>query len=110
MRSARGIDQLGGDAHPPARLANRALEDIADTELSPDLFHIDRLSLVRKARITGDDEQPANAAERGDDLLDHAVGEIVLLGIAAHIGEGQYRDRRLVGQCQRRLRRRRLVR
>src|SRR6266481_2547460 len=39
---------------------------------------------------------------RGDDLLDHAVSEIFLLGVAAHIGEGQHRDRRLVGQRQRR--------
>ena len=36
--------------------------------------------------------------ERGDDLLDHAVSEIFLLRIAAHIGEGQHRDRRFVGQ------------
>jgi hypothetical protein len=33
-----------------------------------------------------------------DDLLDHAVGEIFLLRVAAHIGEGQHRDRRLVGE------------
>ncbi len=40
----------------------------------------------------------------GRDVLDHAVGEHFLLGIAAHIGEGQYRDRRLVGERQGRLR------
>ena len=38
--------------------------------------------------------------ERGDDLLDHAVGEIFLLRVAAHVLERQHRDRRLVGQRQ----------
>ena len=40
--------------------------------------------------------------ERGDDLLDHAVGEIFLLRVAAHVLERQHRDRRLVGERQRR--------
>jgi hypothetical protein len=37
------------------------------------------LALVGEGRIAGDDEEPADAGERGDDLLDHAVGEIFLL-------------------------------
>src|SRR4029077_20321104 len=41
--------------------------------------------------------------ERGDDLLDHAVRKILLLWVAAHIGERQHRDRRLVGERQRSL-------
>jgi hypothetical protein len=56
--------------------------------------------LYVKARIASDDEEPADAGERGDDLFDHAVGEIFLLGVAAHIGERQRCDRRLTGQCQ----------
>jgi hypothetical protein len=55
-----------------------------------------------EAGIAGDDEPPADAGECRDDLLDHAVGEIFLLRIAAHIGEGQHCDRRLVGERQRR--------
>ena len=49
------------------------------------------------------------ARQRGDDVLDHAVGEIFLLRVAAHIGERQHRDRRLVGQRQRRCERGRLL-
>jgi hypothetical protein len=94
-------DQLRGDPHTTAGLAHRAFEDIAHAELAPDLLHIDRLALVGEARIPGDDEEPADARERGDDLLDHAVDEIFLLWITTHIREGQYRDRRLVGECQR---------
>src|SRR6266404_6011159 len=66
-----------------------------------DLLHIDGLPFVGEAGIAGDDEEPADAGEGGDDLLDHAVGEILLLRVAAHIGEGQYRDRRLVRERQR---------
>jgi hypothetical protein len=44
--------------------------------------------MTKSQRITG---------ERGRDLLDHPVGEIFLLRIAAHVLKGQHRDRRLVG-------------
>jgi hypothetical protein len=47
-----------------------------------------------------DDKQPLDARQAGDDVLDHAVDKIILLGIAAHIGEWQDGDRRTVGQCQ----------
>jgi hypothetical protein len=39
--------------------------------------------------------------DRGDDLLDDPVGEIFLLRVAAHVGEGQHSDRWLVGERQR---------
>src|SRR6516225_9742917 len=86
--------------HPPARFAHRAFEHVAHTKLAPDLFHIDGLALVSEARIARDHEQPADAGKLGDDLLDHAVCEVFLVGIAAQILERQYRDRRLVGQWQ----------
>ena len=101
MRGGFGFDQLCGDADPVAALAHRAFEDIADTELAPDLAHADRLPLVGKAGVAGDHKQPADAAECGNDLLDHAVGKIFLLRVAAHVLKRQHRDRRLVGQRQR---------
>src|SRR6516162_10677760 len=100
MRPAERIDQLGGDAHPPTRLANRAFEHVADAELAAHLLHVYDLAFVRKTRIAGDDEEPTDAGERGDDLLDHAVGEVFLLWIAAEVLERQHRDRRLVGERQ----------
>src|SRR5438477_11892491 len=69
MGAGLGLDQLRGDARPVPTLAHRALQHIADTELASHLLHPDRSSLVSGARIAGDDEQPADAAERGDDLL-----------------------------------------
>src|SRR4029077_12294889 len=109
MSAGLRLDQLRGDADAITAPPDRALEDIAYAELSTDLLYIDRLALVREARIARDHEQPADAAERGDDLLDHAVGEVFLLRVAAHVLERQDRDRRLVGQRQRRFARSRYL-
>jgi len=100
MHPTERIDQLRGDALASASLAHRAFEHITHAELASDLLHVDCLALVREARIAGDDEEPADARERGDDLIDHAVGKIFLLRVTAHIGEGQHRDRRLIGEGQ----------
>src|SRR5712675_1455343 len=83
MRAGCRVDQLTGDPHSLASPAHRAFEDVADTPFTADLLHVNRLSLVRKSRIAGDDKQPADAAQCGDDLLDHTVGEILLLRVAA---------------------------
>jgi len=61
MRAASGVDQLRRDAHTPARLADRAFENVADTQLPPDLLHVDRLAFVRKTRIAGDDKEPSGS-------------------------------------------------
>jgi hypothetical protein len=45
-----------------------------------------------------DYEQPTDARESGNDLLYHAIREIFLLRVAAHICEGQDGNRRLVGK------------
>jgi len=98
MRPAHCADQLRGDADPITALAHRAFQHVAHTEFAADLLHVDEAALVAEARIAGDDEQPADTGERGNDLLDHAVGEILLFRVAAHIGERQYRYRRFVGE------------
>jgi len=97
MRIAERLDQLSGDVHPASTLSYRAFEDIAYAQFATDLLYVDGLALVGKARITGDDEEPSYPGERSDDLLDHAIGEIFLLGVPAHILERQNRNRRLVG-------------
>ena len=37
------------------------------------------------ARIARNHEQPADTRQRGDDLLYDAIGEVALLGVAAHV-------------------------
>ena len=101
MGAARGLDQLTGNADPVAGPADAALEHIAHAEFAADLLDVDGFALVGEGRIARDDEQRLEPRQRGDDLLDHAVGEIFLLGIAAHVLERQYRDRRHVGRRHR---------
>ena len=57
----------------------------------------DAAAFVVEARIARDHEKPVDARQAGDDVLDRAVGEILLLRVAAHIGERQDCDRRLIG-------------
>ncbi len=100
MRIGRAVDELAGDAHPVRRLAHAAFEDVAHPQLAADLFYIDRPALVGEAGVPGDDEQPAHARQRRDDVFHHAIGEILLLRVAAHVLERQNRNRRLVGNRQ----------
>src|SRR5438552_131822 len=98
MRAGLSLDELSRDAQAIAAFAQAALEHVANAELAPDLLDVDDLALVGEARIPRDHEQPIDPRQAGDDILDHAVGEILLLGIAAHVLERQHRDRRLVGE------------
>jgi hypothetical protein len=42
MRAGRRVDQLCGNAHALACLAQRAFEDVANAQFRPDLLHIGR--------------------------------------------------------------------
>src|SRR5690349_21181967 len=98
MRARERVDQLRGDPNPWAGFAHGPFEYIPHPKLPPDLLNVNGRSLIRKTRIASDDEEPADAAKRGNDFLDHAVSEIFLLRVATHISKRQHRDRRLVGQ------------
>jgi hypothetical protein len=102
MHAVLGLDQLRCDANPVVRLADRALEHIAHAQFAAYPLHLDSLALVGEARIASDYEEPADAGQAGDNVLDHAVGEIFLLGVAAHVLERQDRQRGLVRERQRR--------
>ena len=109
MHAGPHVDQMPDDPDPASGPPNAALEHVAHPELAPDLLHVDRPPPVSEARIACDHEQPAHPRQRRDDLLDDAVREILLLGIAAQVLERQHRDRGPVRQRQRRrLRDRRL--
>jgi hypothetical protein len=95
------VDQLPGDPHSICRLAHAAFEQIADAELATDLPDIDGTSLVSEGRVAGDHEQRSEARQGGRDLLDDAVGEILLLGIAAQVLERQHDDRGRFGNRRR---------
>src|SRR5436190_11390994 len=90
MGAGDGIDELSGNAHPIACLADRTFENISDAEFTPNLLHVDRSAFVGEARIPSDDKEPFDPAERGDDLLNHSIGKIVLLCVTAHVLKGKH--------------------
>jgi hypothetical protein len=96
MRPGYGIDKLPREAETIAAAADATLKHVSDIQLAPDLTNINRLALVGKRRISGNNEQPIAARQCGDDFFRHAIGKIFLLGIAAHVGERQHRDGRIV--------------
>ena len=57
--------------------ADAALQDVSHAELPGRLADVDGAALVDEAGIAGDDAQPGQLRQRGDDVLDQAVGEEV---------------------------------
>ena len=98
MGIGRGIDELPGDAQPTAGAAHAPFEDVADSELPPDLADVHRPVLVGEGRVAGDNEELRKARQRGDNVLDDPVGKVLLIGIGAHVGED--RDRGFVRQSR----------
>jgi hypothetical protein len=80
------------DAEATAAPPNAALQDVARVKLPADLPDIDRLALVLEGRIARDDNELGEPRQLGCDVLGHAIAEIVLLRVAAEIGERQHRD------------------
>ena len=50
------------------------------------------LALEGERRGAGDHLQPGDLAERVDNLLSQTIAELLVVGIPAHIGEGEHRD------------------
>src|SRR5260370_21237026 len=93
------LDEVGSNADPIGGLAHAAFEHITHAELSADLLHIDRLAFIGKRRVPGDDEQRGIMRKSGDDVFGYTIGDELLLGVATHIGEGQYASEGLSGNA-----------
>ena len=107
MSAAFGVVELNGHPDAIGAPADAALEYITDSQFLRDLAQINGATLVGEARIAGDDEEAGELRQRGDNVFRQSVGENLLLGIVADIGEGEDRER---GRWRRRSRGRRLVR
>jgi len=68
--------------------AHAAFEHVAHAQFARDLLHVHGLALVGEGGVAGDDEEPRQPRDRCRDLLDHAVDEILLLGIAGQVLKG----------------------
>src|SRR6185437_3943741 len=96
--AARRLDQLRADADAPAEAAYAALGHEAHAQLAADALEVDGPAPIAERRIAGDHQQGRKPRQLRDDVLAHAVAEMLLRGIAAEIEKRQYRDRRLGSQ------------
>ena len=96
-----GVDELGGDPHAIAGLANAALQDVAHAQLAAHLRGLDRPALVREDGVARDHEQPGELGEARDEVFGDPVAEVLLPRVAAHVFEGQHGDGGPVGQLER---------
>lgn len=101
MVSADRVHQLPADAHPRSCSADATFEHVADAQLTPDLAQVHRSALVGEGRVAGDHEERVHPAQSRDDVLHQPVGEVFLVGVAAHVGERQNCDRGFRGQGRR---------
>ncbi len=75
-----------------AGLAHAAFEHMADAEFAGDVADVDGLPLEGERRVARDHAERGHFRQIGCDILAYPVAEILLLGIAAHIGKGQDTD------------------
>ena len=89
LRVGGRLEQLRRDPHAIAGLAHAALEDVRDLEGPRDLGRRDRLALVREGGVARSDRKRRHPTEVRDDVLGHAVAEVLLLRVSAHVDERQ---------------------
>ena len=77
----RGANQLQGHVHPGRRPDDRAFHDPVYSEFARNLRQRARRSFVPHRRGAGHDPQGPIFGERGDELVSHSVGEVVLRGV-----------------------------
>src|SRR5262249_13887850 len=90
------VDKLPCNADPIGRFPDTAFEQVAHAQLTAHLPNVDGLALVSEARIARDYKQPPDTRQSSNDVLDHAVSKVFLLGIAAQVGESEDGDRGIV--------------
>jgi hypothetical protein len=72
-------------------------------QLATDLLHVDGAPLVGEGRVARDHEhQAAIARQAVDDVVDHTIGEVVLVGLGGQVLERQDGDRRHLARPRRR--------
>src|SRR5262245_6677833 len=89
MSAGAAVYQLCGYPQPLAGTPQAALKHVADAEILGHLPDVNSTYFVDERRISGDHCETGEAAKRSDDVINHAIGKVVLLRIAAEIGEGQ---------------------
>src|ERR1039457_3152455 len=93
VESVGRTDQLGGDPDAVPAFADAPFEDVLDSQFVGDLRNLQVLSLEGECRGAGCHFESRDLCQSVDDLLGQSVTEVLLLFVAAHVGEGQHGDR-----------------
>ena len=93
--TARGaVDQPDGETEPVAGTAHAAFQHMADPKPGAGIDRRARARLQGETGLACRHEQPGDLRELGDQVLGDALGEIVLVRVAAEIDERQDGDGR----------------
>src|SRR5262249_2226934 len=90
------FDQLRGNAQSFAGTSDTSFDDVLDAQFAPDAPDIDCLVSELERRVSRNHEQRTEPRQLRDDVFGDAVAEVLLLWIAAQVGEGQDSNRWLV--------------
>ena len=82
-----GVDELGGYTQAVPGSPNAALHDVGDAQACTDVTHIETLPLEGECGRACRDAKRPDASERVRQLLRDAVGEVLALGLGAHVLE-----------------------
>ena len=93
MKAIGDANQLRGDAYLRSIATNTALDDVGNAELAANLADVAALFFKLKHRGARHHLELRHLGEDVQQLLRHAVGEIILLRLAAHVREWQDGDR-----------------
>ncbi|ANY83542.1 hypothetical protein BB934_35360 (plasmid) [Microvirga ossetica] len=96
MTAISAVDKLRGDAHARADFPDTAFQYKVDPEILAHLLRLHRFALVGEGCVACDNEQAGDLRQVGDKVFGDPVTEILLLGVAAHVVEGQDDDGRLL--------------
>jgi hypothetical protein len=92
MNAGRRVNKLHVYAEPIVAPLNTSFDNVANTEVTSDLFHVDVLALVREGRVPCNDRRAGYSAQIRCQTLRNAVNEVFLLGVATDIGERQHHN------------------
>ena len=102
LEAGAAVHQPRRDPQPVLGLAHAPLEQRADAQPPRDLAAVDRRAAEAERGAARGDAQPGDAPERGDDLLGHAVAEVLLVARLAEVLERQHGERRAARRGRRR--------
>ena len=93
MSVGRSVNQLRRDTHSPTNATHRALDDGIDARLTADLRQVLRRLLVLHDRGARDHLERAHLGKARNQLLRHAIREVLFAGLAGEVIQRQHRYR-----------------